>query len=57
MAKIKLAVPKNLTLRRDDRIFAPATHSRLSATDEIERWLRHGYAQEVEAQKRSTKRK
>jgi hypothetical protein len=57
MAKLKLVVPENVTLRRDDRIYRPGDSFEAERDDEVEQWLRHGYAREVKVQKRSAKRK
>ena len=57
MVKIKLLVPANVTLRRDDRIYRPGDSFEAEGDDEVEQWLRHGHAQEIKERRKITKRK
>jgi hypothetical protein len=53
MAKIKVVLAENVSLKRDGKVHRPGDVIETQRDDEVEQWLRHGYVSEV---KRARKR-
>lgn len=54
MAKVKVVLAENVSLKRDGKVHRPGDVLETQRDDEVEQWLRHGYASEV---KRSAQKK
>jgi hypothetical protein len=57
MAKVTLEVATNVTLPRDGSIRRAGDTLATERDDEVEQWLKHGYAREVKTRRKKTKRK
>ena len=57
MAKVTLEVATNVTLPRDGSIHRAGDTFETARDDEVEQWLKHGYAREVKTSRKKTTKK
>ena len=47
MAKVKVVLAENVSLKRDGKVHRPGDVIETQRDDEVEQWLRHGYVSEL----------